>query len=60
MIPDPNTKEGLEEIERRVAKRRQEARKYREMSETDVDEEPSGKLTNPSEFDRHRDRKDDD
>lgn len=60
MIPDPNTKEGREEIDRRIAKRRQEAQKYREMSETDIDEEPCGKLNGPSEFDLHKDRKEND
>lgn len=57
MNPDPTTKEGREEIERRIKKRRSEARLARERALINPDDEPSGKLTSPSETDLHRDRK---
>ncbi|WP_097458696.1 hypothetical protein [Mangrovitalea sediminis] len=60
MNPDPHTPEGMEEIRRRLAKRRAEAEEYRRRSEENVDEEPTGKWTQPNEIDLHRDRKNDD
>jgi hypothetical protein len=59
MIPDPNTPEGMEEIKKRILKRKAEAESVRQRALLNPDEEPSGKLTNPSEMDRHRDRKND-
>ncbi len=55
MIPDPNTLDGMKEIERRVKKRRKEAIDIRKRAKENTDEEPSGKLTAPSEFDLFRD-----
>lgn len=55
---DPDTPEGRQEIERRLKKRKLEANSVRERAERNLNDEPSGKLTNPSEIDRHRDRKD--
>ncbi len=57
MKPDPNTPEGMEEIQRRIKKRKSEAESARKRASYRPDEEPSGKLTNPSDIDRHRDRK---
>lgn len=59
MIPDPNTPEGQEEIQKRIAKRKKEAESVRRRAMLDPDDEPSGKLTNPSDMDRHKDRKND-
>lgn len=60
MIPDPNTKEGREEIARRAKMRKKEAAKVRERAQDISDAEPSGKLTNPNDLDRVKDRKSDD
>jgi hypothetical protein len=60
MIPDPNTKEGREEIERRAKKRKKEAAEARMRAKDNPDSEPSGKLTHPSDLDRVRDRRSDD
>ncbi|UTA47461.1 hypothetical protein L1F30_15030 [Simiduia sp. 21SJ11W-1] len=60
MIPDPTTKEGMEEIQRRIKKRRQEAAEARKRATENPDDEPSGKHTIPSDIDRHKDRKNDD
>jgi hypothetical protein len=60
VIPDPNTAEGRAEIERRLARRRAEGEAALERAIKHADDEPRGKLTNPSETDRHRDRKNDD
>ncbi|MCX2801369.1 hypothetical protein [Microbulbifer thermotolerans] len=57
MIPDPNTKEGREEIKRRAKKRKNEAQNIRDRAVNSPDKEPSGKLTNPNDLDRIRDRK---
>ncbi|WKT61286.1 hypothetical protein Q2E61_03600 [Microbulbifer thermotolerans] len=57
MIPDPNTKEGREEIKRRAQKRKNEAQNIRDRAAKSPDKEPSGKLTNPNDLDRIRDRK---
>ncbi len=59
MKPDPTTEEGKKEIRRIFEKRKLEAKEARERSEQDVEDEPSGKLTNPYEIDIHRDRKND-
>lgn len=58
MNPDPSTPEGLEEIKRRIEKRKSEAQSVRERASKDPDSEPSGKLTNPSDLDKHSDRRD--
>lgn len=58
MNPDPSTPEGLEEIKRRIEKRKSEGKSARERASKDPDSEPSGKLTSPSDLNRHRDRKD--
>jgi hypothetical protein len=60
MIPDPNTKEGQAEIERRLARRRAEGKAARERAIANAEDEPRGKLTSPSDLDRHKDRKNDD
>ncbi|MBB3063284.1 hypothetical protein [Microbulbifer rhizosphaerae] len=60
MIPDPNTKEGREEIARRAKKRKEEASEAKRRAKDNPDAEPSGKLTNPNHTDRVRDRKSDD
>ncbi|WP_156804576.1 hypothetical protein [Gallaecimonas xiamenensis] len=57
MIPDPNTKEGMDEIQRRIKRRREETTEARKRAEDEPDDEVSGKLTNPSELDLVRDRK---
>jgi len=57
MKPDPTTEEGKEEIKRIFEKRKLEAEDARKRSEQCVEEEPSGKLTNPAEIDIHRDRR---
>ncbi|GLS27954.1 hypothetical protein [Marinibactrum halimedae] len=54
---DPTTKEGREEIERRIKKRKREASEARERAQKDIESEPSGKLTSPNELDLMRDRK---
>lgn len=58
MKPDPNTKEGREEIQRRIEKRREEAKEIRKTVYENLDDEPSGAYTNPTEIDRYRDRGD--
>ncbi len=60
MRPDPTTEEGKEEIRRVFDKRKFEAEDARNRSEHGTDDEPSGKLTNPSEIDIHRDRRNSD
>ncbi|MCE2027309.1 hypothetical protein [Sessilibacter corallicola] len=60
MIPDPNSKEGKEEIARRVQKRKSELEDVKKRAQNTPDDEPSGKLTSPSEIDRMRDRKNED
>lgn len=60
MIPDPTTKEGMEEIQRRIKKRQQEADAARKRAQENPDDEPSGKHTNPTDLDRHKDRQSDD
>lgn len=60
MKPDPTTEEGKEEIRKIFEKRTLEAEEARKRSEQDLEDEPSGKFTNPSEIDIHRDRKSDD
>ncbi|MCF6323731.1 MAG: hypothetical protein L3J89_05320 [Gammaproteobacteria bacterium] len=56
MKPDPTTEEGKEEVKRIFEKRKLEAEDVRKRSEQGIEEEPSGKLTNSSEIDIHRDR----
>lgn len=57
MIPDPNTPEGRLEIEQRVKQLRSEGKLVRSRAEKNLDAEV-GALTQPSELDLHRDRKD--
>lgn len=59
MIPDPDTEEGKKEIARRIKKIKEEAEKFRELAKNCDEDEPTGKLTNPSDIDRVRDRKND-
>lgn len=59
MIPDPSTKEGMEEILRRAKKSKEFTKEMRKLAEQNTEEEPSGKHTQPSEIDLHRDRKND-
>lgn len=59
MIPDPNTKEGREEIKRRAQKRKKEAADARKRAKENPDDEPSGKMNKPNDLDRARDRKTD-
>jgi len=57
-IPDPFTEEGMAEIMRRIESRaKKDGAASRERALYKPDEEPSGKLTQPSDLDRHRDRK---
>lgn len=60
MIPDPTTEEGMAEALRRAKKRKAEAEAARNRAKENPDEEPSGKLTVPSQIDLHRDRKNND
>jgi hypothetical protein len=60
VIPDPTTEEGMAEAIRRAKKRKAEAESARNRAKENPDEEPSGKLTVPSEIDLHRDRKNND
>ena len=59
MMPDPDTPEGMDEINKRLEKRRNEAKKVREQAEDTSTEEPTGKMTEPSELDIKRERKND-
>lgn len=55
---DPNTKEGQEELERRLLKRKKELDRLAELAKQNPDEEPTGKLAGPTnEMDYHRDLK---
>jgi hypothetical protein len=56
MKPDPRTEEGAEEIKRKLRKLNYDNDDVVNRSKTDVDEEPSGVLTTPSELDIKRDR----
>jgi hypothetical protein len=57
-IPDPSSGEGMAEIQRRIKSRvKKDGAASRERALYKPDEEPSGKLTQPSDLDRHRDRK---
>jgi len=60
MKPDPTTKEGRAKIDAILKSMSSEAEAARKRSETDVDDEPTGKLTIPNEIDMRRDRKNDD
>ena len=62
-VMSPNTKLPLTEEEARLrAKSRSEkdAEEARRRAMQNIDDEPCGKLTNPSDIDRHRDRKNED
>lgn len=60
MIPDPNTKEGREEIARRVSKRKKELEVIKKRALEEVDDEPNGKMTFPNDLDRTKDRNQED
>lgn len=56
--PDPSTEEGMAEIHRRARLRaNKDGAAARERALYKPDEEPSGKMTQPNDIDRHRDRK---
>jgi hypothetical protein len=58
-----NTKLPLTEEEARLrakSRREKDAEDARRRAMQNVDDEPCGKLTNPSEIDLHRDRKNED
>ena len=55
--PDPFTEEGMAEIKRRLERRKNDAAAAAARSLVEPDSEPSGFLTQPSEFDRYRDKK---
>ena len=55
MKPDPTTKEGRAEIDAILKRRKPEAEEARKIAETDVDDEPTGKLTSTSVIDLLRD-----
>lgn len=50
MKHDPTTKEGKEKIKQQLDKLKDEIKHHKELSEKDVDEEPTGPLTKPSEI----------
>jgi len=54
MKHDPTTAEGLKEIKKSLEELRPDLEKLKELSEKDLDGEPSGKLTNPSEIQTKR------
>ena len=62
MKHDPTTKEGKEEIKKKLDELKDEIEYHKELSEKDVDEEPTGPLTKPDEISikriikRHEDR----
>ncbi len=60
MTPDPTTEEGMKIIAERIKKRKADAVGARKRALTDIDDEPTGKLTNPNEMDLYRDRKNND
>ena len=57
MTLDPTTPEGIAEAIKRAKKTKKFAKEMRELAETNPDDEPTGKMTRPTELDRHRDRK---
>jgi hypothetical protein len=60
---NPNTKSPLTEEEARMrakSRREKDAEEARHRALKNIDEERCGKLTNPSEMDRHKDRKNED
>jgi hypothetical protein len=59
MIFDPTTPEGRKEAVRRARKSKKFAKEMKKLAEEDPDDEPTGKVTRPSEMDLHRDRKGD-
>ncbi|BFM04887.1 hypothetical protein [Halioxenophilus aromaticivorans] len=58
--PDPTTPEGRSEIARRLESLRAEAKEIRRKALENLEDEPSGALTNPSEIDLYRDRTNED
>lgn len=50
-IPDPNTPEGLAEINRRIKKLKGFDKEFVDKAIADADSEPTGPLTNPCETD---------
>jgi hypothetical protein len=57
VMPDPTTEEGRAEIALRIKKRKENSAEVRKRAENSPEEEPTGKLTNPNDVDRMRDRK---
>jgi hypothetical protein len=47
MIHDPTTEEGRKAIKESLKKLRPEFEKMQELAQIDVDDEPTGRLTNP-------------
>mgnify|MGYP001546198941 CR=1 FL=1 len=59
----PNTKSPLTEEDARLcakSRREKDAKETRRRAMQNIDDGPCGKLTNPSDIDRHRDRKNED
>lgn len=62
MKHDPTTEEGRAAIKKSLEKLKPDLEHLKELAEENVDDEPSGKLTNPSEIQvkrmtkRHEDR----
>lgn len=50
MKHDPTTKEGREAIKKSLDKMKPEIEKMKELAKENPDDEPKGKLTNPSEI----------
>ena len=50
MIHDPTTEEGRKAIKESFKKLRPELEKMQELAQIDVDDDPTGRLTNPSEI----------
>jgi len=50
MKHDPTTDKGMQEIKKSLGKLGADLKKLKNLSEKDLDGEPNGKLTNPSEI----------
>lgn len=59
MTIDPTTLEGLAEIKKRAKKTKEFSKNMRRIAEKNPEDEPTGKITRPSEMDLYRDRKND-
>lgn len=53
-IPDPNTPEGMAEINRRIKRIEDMSKGDVERAKANADSEPTGQLTNPCELDLWR------